>query len=138
MANYMAEVAKMLGVELDEEFDIVFPLSPSCKATVVFKENGLKIINTNVVKLIPYWDYSILNGLLIGDYTIKHKSWKPKVDERFYIVTVDGSVMCKYWDDCSTYINYYRLGNFYRTYAEAEANRDKWVEFYASDEVLEV
>ena len=32
----------------------------------------------------------------------------------------------------------YKLGNFYRTAEEAEANRDKWVAFYASDEVLEV
>jgi hypothetical protein len=76
--------------------------------------------------------------LLDGTLTVAQKPWKPKVDERFYIVTVDGGVMYKYWDDCSSHINYYKIGNFYRTYAEAEANRDKWVTFYASDEVLEV
>lgn len=35
-------------------------------------------------------------------------------------------------------MNYYKLGNCYRTKAEAEFNRDKWMAFYASDEVLEV
>ena len=33
---------------------------------------------------------------------------------------------------------FYKLGNCYRTCEEAEANRDKWVKFYVSDEVLEV
>lgn len=60
------------------------------------------------------------------------------IDERFYVVTIDGGVMYKYWDDCSSHKNYYKLGNFYRTCEEAEANRDKWIAFYASDEVLEV
>lgn len=30
------------------------------------------------------------------------------------------------------------VGNCYRTYEEAKKNKDKWVVFYASDEVMEV
>lgn len=138
MANYMADVAKLLGVELGEEFEIQYPSPCSVKTIAVFYEDGFKVVNTDAVILQPYWKDAELHGLLKGTLTIKRKPWKPKVDERFYVVTVDGSVMHKHWDNCSNHINYYRLGNFYRTYEEAEENRDKWSRFYASDEVLEV
>ena len=138
MENYMAEVAKMLGVEMNEEFEIVFPSPSSVKTTAAFSENGFRIVYTDAYILTPYWKESLLHSLLKGDITIKRKPWKPKVDERFYIVAINGEIMHKHWDDCSNHKNYYRLGNCYRTYAEAEANRDKWISFYASDEVLEV
>ena len=137
MTNYMVEVAKILGVELDEEFDICF--DNNCvymKAKLT--ENGFKVINTNMVALVPNSSGQVFEWILCGLATIKRKPWKPERDERFYVVTVDGRVMFKYWDDCSTYKNYYKLGNFYRTYEEAETNRDKWLAFYQSDEVLEV
>ena len=138
MANYMADVAKLLGVEIGEEFEIEYPSPCAVKTIAVFSEDEFKIVHTDAVILQPYWKDAELHGLLNGTLTIKRKPWKPKVDERFYVVTVDGSVMHKYWDNCSNHINYYRLGNFYRTYKEAEENRDKWSRFYASDEVLEV
>ena len=127
----------MLGVEIGEEFEIVFPLNCCCHATAMLTNEGAKVIDADVFDIHNFKSY-LLTHLLNGAYSIRHKPWKPKVDERFYIVTVDGSVMYKYWDDCSNHINYYRLGNFYRTYAEAEANCDKWVAFYKCDKVLEV
>lgn len=77
--------------------------------------------------------------LLDGTLTIKHKPWKPKDYEVFFVVACDGSVMAKYWDNEST-INrtYYKIGNCYRHFNEAKDYRDKWIAFYASDEVLEV
>ena len=35
--NHMAEVAKMLGVELGEEFEIEFPAPSTISTTAVFK-----------------------------------------------------------------------------------------------------
>lgn len=136
MANYMAEVAKMLGVEIGEEFEIDY--GKNRKSTANITKTGLHIIDTNMVDFLGDLNRTTLDWLLIGYCTIRSKPWKPKVDERFYVVTVDGSVMYKHWDNCSNHINYYRLGNFYRTSKEAEANRDKWISFYTSDEVLEV
>lgn len=123
--NYMAEVAKMLGVELGEDF--------KCnESTCTYRITKYDLLCNGV------HGAESLMMLLDGTLTVAQKPWKPKVDERFYIVTVDGGVMYKYWDDCSSHINYYKLGNFYRTYKEAEVNRDKWIAFYSSDEVLEV
>ena len=133
MANYMAEVAKMLGVKIGEEFEIC----SNGECTVKLTEDGLEIV-TMLGKLIDHANEVCLTRLITGKYNIKRKPWKPKVDERFYIVAINGEIMHKHWDDCSNHKNYYRLGNCYRTYAEAEVNRDKWLSFYASDEVLEV
>ena len=76
--------------------------------------------------------------LLTGECRINTKPWKPNDNEEFYVVLSDGDVRRKYWDDCATCKNYYKLGNCYSTKEEAEANRDKWLAFYASDEILEV
>ena len=137
MANYMAEVAKMLGVEMGEVFIVEVPSHPNYHVEAFFRVDGLGFTQCNVPGE-ALWIPHVLKNLITGIYTIKHKPWKPKPDERFYVVTYDGTVMHKHWDNCSTHINYYKLGNFYRTYGEADANRDKWVSFYASDEVLEI
>ena len=84
MANYMAEVAKMLGVESERNY------------------------------------------------------WKPKFCECYWMVNQYGNAVGLAWIDGYGDNFNYKLGNCYRTREEAEANRDKWVAFYASDEVLEV
>ena len=136
MANYMADVAKLLGVEIGEEFEIQFD-SPY-HASAMFTDDGFKIVYTDVNVPISYWPYAILHSLIRGDLAIKRKPWKPKVDERYYTVAENGVLeqnVCV-WDFID--ISLYKLGNCYRTKEEAEANRDKWSRFYASDEVLEV
>ena len=91
--------------------------------------------------MTPYWNYSVLHSLLVGSLTIKRKPWKPNDEERYWYVDEQGRMWSDYFDyhSCTSHcMNYYKLGNCYRTREEAEANRDKWVKFYASNEVLEV
>ena len=133
MANHMAEVARMLGVELGEEFKV------ACNGCVdddnyCFAKNGIYNISKN-----SYERPGMLVNLLTGITTIKRKPWKPKYGEEYWhVTTFDGRIGLNVWCDVWKDINYYKLGNCYRTREEAEANRDKWVKFYASDEVLEV
>ena len=136
--NYMAEVAKMLGVELGEEFEIEFPAPSTVSTTAVFKENKFRIVKTDAYIMTPYWNYSVLHSLLVGSLTIKRKPWKPKRGDRYYTTVLDGKIIFDIWYDTLQDISRYKIGNCYRTYEEAEANCDKWVKFYASDEVLEV
>lgn len=136
--NYMAEVAKMLGVELGEEFDIVFKPPSSCTATAMITESDFVVLKHNIYILNPYWKEYIFMDLVRGTCAIKHKPWKPKEDEPFFLVGYDGKIRDRYWEECTAYQTYYKLGNCYKTRSDAEANRDKWVAFYASDEVLEV
>lgn len=136
--NYMKQVAEMFGVELGEEFEIKFKSPSACKATAVFTEDKFRIINIDAYITIPYWEYAILHSLLIGDCTIERKPWKPKNKEKYYSVIDDGAIDESIWfNDCFDII-FYKFGNCYSTREEAEANRDKWAAFYASDEILEV
>ena len=135
MANHIAEVAKMLGVELGEIFKIQIDENKTFQFR--FTESGFQCFNGKM------WDEDVvamacLNLLLVGKYAIKRKPWKPKENDYYYSVEPDGSIDNEYWGNDSIDMNYYKLGNCYRTRKEAEANRDKWVAFYASDEVLEV
>ena len=130
MANYMAEVAKMLGVELGEEFKC----SNGC--VYAFDENGLTAVEAPLAP--PSYTAAILYALCNGNLTIKRIPWKPAPDECYYSVTEEGLIdqnVCA-WDFID--ISLYRIGNCYRTREEAKANRDKWISFYSSDEVLEV
>ena len=136
--NHMAEVAKMLGVELDEEFEIDFPAPSTISTTAVFKENEFRIVKTDAYIMTPYWNYSVLHSLLVGSFTIKRKPWKPSKGDKYWHISSNGSADYYCWTDDTLDFLTYKLGNCYRTREEAEANRDKWVKFYSSDEVLEV
>lgn len=134
MANHMAEVAKMLGVELEEEFEIPEYSSYKFKMTV----NGIAVyIDGSWKSNMPNTSFA-LEKLLEGIYTIKRKPWKPKIGEKYWVIVPDGDISEYAWLDSLGGHSNYKLGNCYRTREEAEANRDKWVAFYASDEVLEV
>ena len=131
MANYMSQIAKMLGVELGERFDI-----NGFNEFYFLDTDGLYSFNGTYCKCDEYF-----SKLLAGELTIKRKPWKPKRGETYWYVEKDGDVLEMEWHPCrymSNHVNRYKLGNCYRTREEAEANRDKWVAFYASDEVLEV
>lgn len=137
MKNNMEEIAKLLDVELDEEFELIFPSNSSCYATVKLTIDGAKVISTNVYDVFNFKAY-LLEHLIKGSYGIKHKSWKPKFNERYYSVGVDGSTEDGTW--LNDFLDYtlYKIGNCYRTVEEARANRVKWGKFYDSDEVLKV
>lgn len=134
MANYMQEVAKMLGVELGKEFEIKELPHIRCK-----------FYNDDV--LISYFDpnceccipsvHTILVRLIAGKYTV-NKRWKPHLEEKYYSVGSSGVIEPGCWVDDFIDIALYKLGNCYPTTEEAEANIDKWISFYASDEILEV
>lgn len=137
MRNNMEEVAKLLGVELDEEFKLIFPSNSSCYATVKLTIDGAKVISTNVYDDFNFKSY-LLEHLIKGDYEIKRKPWKPRFNERYYSVGVDGSTEDGTW--LNDFVDYtlYKIGNCYRTIEEARANRVKWGTFYDSDEVLKI
>lgn len=125
--NYMEQVAKMLGVDLGEHFEInknvgVFTL---CNDGLVNIQGG-------------FMCNELLSKLLSGKYAIKRKPWKPKEGERYYFVSMNEGVLSDTSDNVTVDALLYKIGNCYKTKEEAEANYKKWQEFYKSDEVLEV
>lgn len=72
--NYMPEVAKMLGVEIGEEFEID-SFSGFYKIT---EEDGC-ISETETFTINAH-----LFGILSGQFEIKRKPWIPKYGERYW------------------------------------------------------
>ena len=125
--SYMAEVAKMLGVELGQYFEIY-----RCSGHYFLSYSGLYHVESG------FESEKMLSNLLSGEYKIKHTPWKPNYGEHYFRVNRTGAVCKEQWYGDSLDILYYKLGNCYKQSFLAEANRDKWIAFYQSNEVLEV
>lgn len=88
MANYMAEVAKMLGVELEEEFEIPEYSSYKFKITT----SGIQVCIDHLWKANMPTASCALEKLLEGIYIIKRKPWKPKDRDAYFYVDKNGDV----------------------------------------------
>ncbi len=115
--NLMADVAKMLGVELEEEFTVpnkVATLKISAKDGLMckFKDN-------------KNWEYCTLylQELLMGDMEIVKLPWKPKDGNTYYYpnITFKG-ISCKVWFGTTSDYAIYISGVCYKTREEAEAH----------------
>ena len=141
MANHMEELAKMLGVELNERFSICSTYSTDYIDPYEYylTVDGLKVVANNG-HVFPVDNIS--TKLFTGEMTVKRKPWRPTDGGTYWYVYMDGTICVDEWWDSDfpdiSGINLYKLGNCYRTKEEAEDNKDKWIKFYASDDVLEV
>ena len=119
MAKYcMAAIAKMLGVELGEEFIIE---NKDRKETVVLAMDGFHVIQPNDV-LGP--DHGkLLSKVLQGLYELKKKPWEPKYKELYYRPNIIYKrVSDVLWCGSALYYAFKKLGMIYRTREEAEAH----------------
>lgn len=73
----MAEVAKMLGVELGEEFEIDYATDVTTLSAKI-TDTGFHIINSNNLEFSGLF----LNLLLSGQLEIKRKPWNQNVEKR--------------------------------------------------------
>ena len=117
MANLMLEVAKLLGVNIGEEFIIQ---NADRKETVVLALDGFHVIQPNNV-LGP--DHGkLFSKVLQGLYEVKKKPWEPKEGERYCYPSVGAkNVDCTNWTCCSFDYAMKALGMIYKTPGEAQA-----------------
>lgn len=109
----MAEVAKLLGVELDEEF-LVDDIGYKFKINI----DGLFFYESK-----RWWRSAMLPDLLTGTLTIKKLPYEPKVGDYYYYpnthcIAVGGRV----WNNNSVDFALKLLNMVYRTNEEAEKN----------------
>ena len=116
--NCMAAVAKMLGVEIGEEFIIE---NKDCKESVVLAMDGLHVIQPNDV-LGPEHG-KLLSKVLQGLYEVKKKPWEPKYKERYYRPNIIYKMVSDVlWRGSALDYALKAFGMIYRTKAEAEAH----------------
>lgn len=116
--NKMKEVAKLLGVELGEEFII----EGCCNNPYKFEVNGLFDCSSIGCPIH-------LLCLLQGDYEIVKIPFKPKKGDVYWIYSTLLKRVDNYlWDGASSDYAYYKIGNCFRTKEEAETKGKELME----------
>lgn len=114
--NYYKQVAKMLGIELNEEFDINYMLSYRYMLT----EDGLKFKDKSSDMWLGY-SSPVLSKLLRGDYSIVKIPWKPSYTQKYYVYSIGHKkALGTNWLGVTEDLLYWKLGNCFRTREEAE------------------
>ena len=119
--NFMPEIARLLGVELGEEFIIA---NADRKETVVLAMDGLHVIQPNNVVGPDHG--KLLSKVLQGLYEVKKKPWEPKYEETYYRPNITYAVVSNsIWREGTFDYSLKELGMVYRTREEAEAHLEK-------------
>lgn len=113
--NLIPEIAKMLGVELGEEFKV-----EGDNRTYWFDLDGLHS-GEYVAE-----DDAMLHDLLCGEVEIIKIPWKPKLNERYwtFMSSLEGGklyVLNYMWDNSVIDVALHKVGWVFRTCKEAQA-----------------
>lgn len=114
--NCMPEVAKMLGLEIGEEFN-------------VFDEDGkkfaygpYKITDNAIIDYDGDENSNLFYRLLTGKYTLQKRLWRPKYGNEYWIISTDGSVFCSdFCKDNENDLAFLNMGNCFPTEEAAKA-----------------
>lgn len=125
--NHIPEVAKMLGVEIGEEF--AYQIGEQMQAyRLKFTQDSLVYVIKDKV-FTP--DSIALAKLITGEYKVVKLPWKPGKSDNFYFVNYMGLVNALSGSSGSTLkAGLILMGNCFRTKAEAEAHKDEIMEKY--------
>ena len=126
--NYMAEVAKLLGVELGESFKITSDTQGDYPGDYQnyyrFTENNCFETSVDGDK----WETAtviVLRGILMGDARIVKLPWKPQKGKQYYIPFIstqqERMYVSYYWVNDDINIEHYRMGIVCKTPEEAIA-----------------
>lgn len=115
--NYYKQVAEMLGVELDEVFSL-----KSEDGKLLSKKYRISPDAGLLLKYGDEWHQSSYIGEIIsGNLTIVKLPWKPKADEFYYYYSPNAGITYQHvWINTSSDYCMWKLGNCFRTRAEAE------------------
>ena len=130
--NYMAEVAKLLGVELGESFKITSSTQGDYQNYYRFTENNCLEISDDGVEWITTIATVLLKHILMGDIRIVKLPWKPREGEKYYVPRIAvrpyDRHYCYYWDNSGVDIKRYDMGIVCKTPEEAIALTEKMLE----------
>lgn len=117
--NLIPEIARMLGVEIGEEFKI----KEYGERIYRFDNSGLQLIYDNGVRNLNTTTNMALSGLLSGDFEIVKLQWKPKEGEDYYSFCCyhKWCIWQQQWSNHPFDLALLEKGWIYRTRKEAEA-----------------
>ncbi len=122
--NKMKEVAALFGLKLGERFKI-----SGRKEVFFFSKTGL--IHKN--ECGDFKNPAVLAELLSGECEIEYLPWKPKDDEYYWYVGLNGTVSRDVFEhDGMIDLIFYKVGNCFKTEMQAKANADRIAKMYAN------
>ena len=105
------EVARILGVEIGEEFEILLE-NGSALDVGPYKFTSKTILDRDGEEIDGFLVIDLLNG--IG--TIQKSPWRPKYDDEYWIVFTNGNVGCRYFrKDNTVHLANLNMGNCFPT-----------------------
>lgn len=113
--NYMPEVARILGVEIGEEFDILI------NEMEMLTHGPYKITDNAIVDYVGCKTKNLLYGLLTGGYTLQKRPWRPKEGELFWTINGKGNVEKYHFSDYMYDLALLNMGNCFPTKKAAKA-----------------
>ena len=130
--NYMAEVAKLLGVELGESFKITSDTRGVYQNYYRFSENNCFETSYDGVEWKTTIAAVLLKHILMGDIRIIKLPWKPREGEKYYVPRIairpEDRHYYYYWDNDGVDIKRYDMGIVCKTPEEAIALTEKMLE----------
>lgn len=117
--NYWEQIAEILGVELEEEFEI-----ENVPSKVKITEMGLFYFDT-ISKLWYKGSICYLDQVFANVSKIIKKPWMPKHGDKYWAVMLYEEICSYIWDNTLLDYAYLKCGWLFRTKKEAEANRDR-------------
>ncbi len=119
--RYWKQFAKMLGLELEEEFFLIKPNGKRVNDEVhKFAEDGMYYKETTTQTW--HGDPSSTLWLILSEaYKAVPKPWKPKEGDRYcYYSAMNGLVNYARWDDLDIELIFWKVGNCFKTEEEAK------------------
>ena len=111
-ANKIKEIAGIFGLEVGEEFNIVYSGGKYSEYNpYVFTEDGL-VDKDGDLTPIP-------TNLMRGEYTIEKLPFRPKDGERYYTFGLCLTVLSRHWTSCNYDRERKLLGIVFKTEKEA-------------------
>lgn len=116
--NLIPEIAKMLGVEIGEEFKV----KGDDATTYIFTDDGLKLTYDGGIGIVEISSDAAFAALVNGKDEIVELPWKPKEGEKYWSFLPGAWMVTWYtWDDSPIDFAFYKVGWVFRTKEEAEA-----------------
>lgn len=121
--NYMADVAKLLGVEPNEEFEVVIPEEKEHKPIrYQFNSNQFGRWETEGGNSGFHVHWNLLLMILCGQAYIKKLPWQPKNGDKYYYPESNFTRVSWYkWANDSVDFALKQMGMAFRTKEECEA-----------------
>ena len=119
--NYYKQFAEMLGLELGEEFNLIYTEEVTDENTYKITEDGMYYqgIQHDSWLCEPY---KTLDLLLMGEVKVVPKPWKPKDGDAYWKWATDVELaQFKRWNGASTDFACWKLGNCFKTSEEAQS-----------------